>query len=146
VAGLATSESCFDHHAHHVSIKVRDSESALFSCCYHFYLLWSRCSASHYSTLLPFPTSCQDQCIRDQCVYITRVGPHINVIQRDLSILSCSSPEQVSELDIHSPSCPFVPFYSPFVRCIVNMAAKLLSLYLLAVACLGLVRAGTLAS
>jgi hypothetical protein len=144
VAGLATSESCFDHH---VSIKVRDSESALFSCCYHFYLLWSRCSASHYTTLLPFPTSCRDQCIRDQCVYITRVGPHINVAQRDLSILSsCPSPEQVSELDIHSPSCLFVPFYSPFVRCIANMAAKLLSLCLLAVACLGLVRAGTSAS
>jgi len=96
-----------------------------------------------YTPLLPFSTRMR---IRDQCIYITRlgVGPHINVLQRDLSILSCPSPEQDSRLNIHSPSSPFFLFYSPFVRCIANMAAKLLSLYLLAIACLVVVRAGPL--
>jgi hypothetical protein len=98
-----------------------------------------------YTPLLPFSTRMR---IRDQCIYITRlgVGPHINVLQRDLSILSCPSPEQDSRLNIHSPSSPFFLFYSPFVRCIANMAAKLLSLYLLAIACLVVVRAGASAS
>jgi len=50
---------------------------------------------------------CHDQCIRDQCIHIPRVGPHINVVQLDLSILtSCLSPEQDSRLSIHSPSSP----------------------------------------
>src|SRR6266567_2660969 len=63
--------------------------------------------------LLPFLID-MIRCIRDQCIYITRVGPHINVVQRDLSILSCPSPEQDSKLDAHSPSSPFVLFHYLF--------------------------------
>jgi hypothetical protein len=41
--------------------------------------------------LVPFPTvqrGCHDQCIRDLRIYMMRVHLHINVVQRDLSILS----------------------------------------------------------
>jgi hypothetical protein len=65
------------------------------------------------------------------------VEPRINVVQHDLidTILSCSSPEQNTKLDIHS-----------LLRCIANMFAKLLSLYLLAATGLVVVQAGTSAS
>jgi hypothetical protein len=45
-----------------------------------------------------------------------------------------------------TPTTLLLVLSSPFVRCITNMAAKLLFLYLLIIALLGVVQAGTSAS
>jgi hypothetical protein len=85
---------------------------------------------------------------------ITKVGPHLNTVQRDLSIPSRTFLELDSKTNTFAFTIllqysfhlfPF-PHFFQFVSCITGMAAKLLSLYLLAVAGLGLVQAGKSAS
>ncbi|KAF8495473.1 hypothetical protein F5888DRAFT_1711139 [Russula emetica] len=87
---------------------------------------------------------------------ITRVGSHINIVQRDLSILSYTflEPDSCSLTLFRSHSfystSPFRPtpfpvfFFFHFVPCISGMATKLLSLYFLAIAGLEVVRAAPL--
>jgi hypothetical protein len=58
--------------------------------------------------------------VRDQCIYITRVAPHINAVQRDYRSLVAHPPEQDSRFDVNSPSNPFVPLHFPVVSPFVS--------------------------
>jgi hypothetical protein len=100
--GLATSESCFDHHAS------RFDQSPGLSRPYFPVTTTFICFGLDvlHRTIRPCCHSQQVSMISVSVIsaYITRVGPHINVVQRGLrlSIFSYPSPEQDSRPDLTS--------------------------------------------